>query len=79
MRLINISLIGAAVLAAGAAAAHDSPKAARHIDASQYYGLYSNWSPRATAPATYDHSGTSGREGFGEDPAYPEGPGDVAD
>jgi hypothetical protein len=78
MKIIDIALIGSALLASGAAAAQDSPSATRRVDASQYYGLYSPPSQGVAALANFDRSGTSGREGYGEDPLYPEGPGNVA-
>ncbi len=63
----------------GAAAAKDHAPA----HARDYYGLYQNpaaaFSPASEDRMDYDHSGTRGREGLGESPFHPEGPGNVSD
>ena len=76
--------LAAAVLTAstGVAAAQDR-QAKQPANANQYYGLYQG-SPDGVAVSRwdrsrFDHSGTRGREGLGEDPLHPEGPGNVAD
>jgi hypothetical protein len=76
-------LAGAALVAfAGAAAAMDH-HAKRPVKLSHYYGLYQN--PVRGLPldqvdqAQFSRSGTIGREGLGESPRHPEGPGNVSD
>jgi hypothetical protein len=78
MKIIGIVTIGLALLASGAVAAKDSPNGKRHINASEYYGLYHDAAALASS-AAIGRSGTAGREDFGESPFYPEGPGNVAD
>ncbi len=75
------ALLAAAVLiaSAGVAAAKDQYPA----NAQTYYGLYQSPSdsiaPSRADRADFDRSGTRGREGLGESPFHPEGPGNVAD
>jgi hypothetical protein len=85
-------ILAAAALAAsaGAAAALDHHPVKRPANAKQYYGLYPTQSlpgvlvhsPAAADDADqllYHRSGSIGREGLGESPRHPEGPGNVSD
>ncbi len=71
------------VVSAGAAAAKDSHSDKQPANADQYYGLDSSGTGAPAVSrldrANFDHSGTRGREGLGESPFHPEGPGNVAD
>ena len=80
----RIALLAAVLMGStGVVAAKDNQPAKVPVNANQYYGLYQG-SPDGLAlsrwdRARFDHSGTRGREGLGEDPLHPEGPGNVAD
>jgi hypothetical protein len=80
----RIALLAAVFLGStGVVAAKDNQPARQPANANQYYGLYQG-TPDGLAVsrwdrARFDHSGTRGREGLGEDPLHPEGPGNVAD
>lgn len=76
----RVVLVAAALIASmGVVAAKDRQPA----DAGQYYGLYqspsSNIAPARSDRLDFDHSGTRGRQGLGESPFNPEGPGNVSD
>ena len=80
----RLGVVAALLMASvGAAAAQASPPVQRPAKASQYYGLYEGSSggltPAQVDHRTFDRSGTRGREGLGDSPFHPEGPGNVAD
>jgi hypothetical protein len=83
LRARQISLAAAVLIAsAGAVIAKDH----RPDQANPSYGLYEHRSASVQGPqmhATWsgplDPSGTLGREGLGESPFYPEGPGNFED
>lgn len=79
MKILNIALIGSALMLSGAASAQEQTRAKQPSDANSYYGLYPN--PSRVTPSTdndaFDEYGTRGREGFGASPSAPEGPGNV--
>ncbi|PNG24442.1 hypothetical protein [Methylocella silvestris] len=88
-----IALVVGVAGSAGATEAdgHHAAKARHHtaqsIKPNEWYGLASSGVDSGGAGASlsridranYDHSGTRGREGLGESPFYPEGPGNVSD
>src|SRR5580693_6760947 len=53
------------------------------VGATQYYGLYDSGQQRPSLSRSdrihFDHSGTRGRDGLGESPFHPEGPGNPSD
>jgi hypothetical protein len=65
---------------AGVVAAKD--RSVQPADANQYYGLFEGLSgdpaPAQIDRRNFDHSGTRGREGLGDSPFHPEGPGNVS-
>jgi hypothetical protein len=67
---------------AGTAAAQDQQPTKHSQKARQYYDLYqqptSALAPSRLDRADFDRSGTRGREGLGEDPRHPEGPGNIS-
>jgi hypothetical protein len=74
----RIALMAAAVIAStGLVVAKEHQATKQPAYANQYYGLYQG--SRDADRAQFDRSGTRGREGLGEDPLHPEGPGNVAD
>ena len=84
-RKVRRFFLAAAALAAsaGAAAALDHHPAKPPAKANQYYGLYQNPAENISMDRAdhllYHRSGTIGREGLGESPRHPEGPGNVSD
>jgi hypothetical protein len=79
----RVALAAAVVMGSTGVVAAKNKHPVKPVDANQYYGLYQG-SPDGLAVsrwdrARFDHSGTRGREGLGEDPLHPEGPGNVAD
>ncbi len=93
LRAAMIVLVVGAAGSAGAVETdgHHTAKARHHvaqtIKPNKWYGLASGGVDSGGAGlslsrldrANFDHSGTRGREGLGESPFHPEGPGNVRD
>jgi hypothetical protein len=83
-KALQLALATAVFLtSARAVAAEDHQPTALPANANQYHGPNQN-PPAGLAPsradrAKFNRSGTRGREGLGEDPAHPEGPGNVTE
>ena len=75
--------LAALAMSAGAASATDRHHVKQPAKANQYYGVYQ--SPVQSLPLDqadqiqFKRAGTIGREGLGESPRHPEGPGNVSD
>ncbi len=68
---------------ARAVVAEDHQPTTQRANANQSHGLNQNPSaglaPSRADRAKFNRSGTRGREGLGEDPAHPEGPGNASE
>ncbi len=74
------SLVAAVLMVSnGAVLAQDAYAASKARGLSMYSASNEGVAPSRLDRIHYDHSGTRGRDGLGESPEHPEGPGNFAD